>query len=180
MPLTEALRRFARTTGNDVVFKEDMVRGLRAGAVREAGDPYDALRQMLAGSGLASRFTRRDAFIIEREGEARKPDLALDRIEILALNPAERRIAYRWYGDKLLQACLGALRRSGNMGARSYDFTIYVWLSKEGVVTDLAGEQSGTKDRAVMIARETLKGLAIGVTPPANMPQPVGLRITAQ
>lgn len=181
MPLTEALRHFARATGNDVVFREEMVKGIAARAVRDAQDPYDALRQMLAGSGLSARFTRRDAFILEPEGQASKSDLALDRIEILALNPAERRFAYRWYGEKLLEACLDTLRRSGQMGRRSYDFTIYVWLSEDGEVVDLAGgKPADGHDEALATAREVLRGLAVGSIPPADMPQPVGLRIVAR
>lgn len=180
MPLAEALRRFARATGNDVVFKEDMVRGLHARAVRNAGDPYDALRQMLAGTGLASRFTRRDAFILEVEGRREKPDLALDRIEILALSPAERQSAYRWYGEKLLNACLASLRRSAEFGRRSHEFTVYVWLSDDGRVIDLAGVEGAAQDEILGIARQALTGLAVGSIPPANMPQPVGLRIVAR
>lgn len=180
MPLAEALRRFARATGNDVVFKEDMVRGLQARAVRNAGDPYDALRQMLSGTGLASRFTRRDAFILEFEGRGERPDLALDRIEIAALSPAERQSAYRWYGEKLLNACLDSLRRSGDLGRRSYEFTVYVWLSDAGRVIDLAGIEGATEDEIVGIARQALTGLDVGSIPPANMPQPVGLRIVAR
>ena len=63
MPLAEALRQFARVSGFDVVFPEDLVAGRRSAPIKNARSAHDALAQMLAGSGLAPRFTRPDAFI---------------------------------------------------------------------------------------------------------------------
>lgn len=180
MPLGEALRRFAKASRYDVVFQEELVRGRRSAAVVGPGSPHDALVQMLAGSGLTARFTRPDALILERQSAADAPDLALQRIDVVAPVPAERQAQYRWYGEKLLQASLKTLRQSREMGMRSYDFTIYVWLSAEGTVVDLEGHDGAGQNEVLGIAKAMLKGLIVGIVPPVDMPQPVGLRITAQ
>lgn len=174
MPLADALRRFAKVTGYDVVFQETLVEGRRSAPVKNARNAHHALTQLLERSGLVPRFTRSDAFILEAEGGNGPADMVLQKIVVSAADSA----AYRWYGEKLLQLCLNTLRRSNEMGMRSYDFTIYVWLTEDGRVRDLQG--AGEQDEVMAIAGGMLKGLAVGVMPPANMPQPVGLRITAQ
>lgn len=177
MPLADALRLFAKKTGYDVVFQESLVRGRRSAPVQNARNPHHALTQLLAGSALVPRFTRRDAFILEPAGGAATADLTLARIVIAS---AADRAAYRWYGDKLLDRCLSTLRHSGEMGVRSYDFMIYVWLTDDGRVEALRGAGEADQAEMIRIASVMLTGLAVGTTPPANMPQPVGLRITAR
>lgn len=177
MPLADALRLFARTTGYDVVFQEALVHGRRSAAVDRARNAHQALAQLLEGSGLAPRFTRRDAFILERVGAQETADLTLERIVVAS---AADRAAYRWYGDKLLQRCLSTLRKSGEMGLRSYDFMIYVWLTEDGRVKELRSTGAADQSEVIRVASIMLKGLAVGTTPPANMPQPVGLRISAR
>jgi len=179
-PLADALRRFSRESGYDVVFPEELVRGKRAAAVRDPRSAYDVVTQMLAGSGLAPRFVRRDAFILEPLAPPTPPALALDPIEVLTPPVGEQAAAYRWYGDRLLEVSLSVLRRSPALAMRSYDFTLYVWLSGEGRVIDLDGQGTETNTESLGIAKELLRDLMVGVTPPPNMPQPVGLRITAQ
>ncbi|MCG2839435.1 hypothetical protein L6Q21_00400 [Sandaracinobacter sp. RS1-74] len=179
-PLAEALRRFALKSGYDVVFAEELVRDHRAGPVSAARSPYEELVQMLAGTGLAPRFTRRDAFIVEPQQAPQAADLVLQQVDILASPFASGDDAYRWYGEKLLQSILGLLRRSGELGTRSYDFTLYVWLSDEGRVVDLSGYEVTRDEGALTLAKPMLTGLFVGTPPPSNMPQPVVLRIIAQ
>ncbi len=179
-PLAEALRKFAQDSGYDAVFQESLVEGRRSAPVHDARNAHDALNQMLAGSGLVPRFTRPNAFILEVAGATAPAALSLERIEVVAPAVREREAAYRWYGEKLLEASLATLRRSPEMGMRAYDFTIYVYLSERGTIIDLeAGDASGQSD-VLQSAARMLKGLAVGIVPPADMPQPVGLRISAQ
>lgn len=178
--LAEALRWFARASGYDVVFLEGLVEGRRSAPVKNARNAHDALTQMLAGSGLVPRFTRPDAFILEPLAASASADLSLDRIEVVSPILDDKRMAYRWYGEKLLEVSLATLRRSRELGMRSYDFTIYVWLSADGEIENLEGSGGAGQREVVGIAKGMLKGLVVGIIPPANMPQPVGLRITAQ
>lgn len=180
MPLAEALRQFARTSSYDVVFPEELVKGRQSAPVKDARNAHDALAQMLAGSGLVPRFTRPDAFILEAPAAAAPADLSLERIEVVSPPLGQREAAYRWYGEKLLEASLETLRHSREMGMRSYDFTIYVWLSAEGTIIDLEGHGGSGQSEVLGLATGMLKGLVLGIAPPTDMPQPVGLRITAQ
>lgn len=180
MPLDQALRRFGQTAGFDVVFKEDLVRGRQAAAVSRARSAHDALAQILNGTGLAARFTRPNAIILEPVGaEAAPSDLALDPLEVvspLLAGPAD----YKWYGDKLLDACLSTLRRSAELKDRPFKLTVYLWVNDSGTVTDLRAYGEGDQIEIAKVANGILKGLAIDGLPPANMPQPVGLRIDAR
>ncbi len=180
MPLAEALRRFAKESGYDVVFPEGLVEGKMAAPVRDAANAHDALIQMLAGSGLVPRFTRPDAFVLEAAMIPSSADLSLDRIEVLTSALGERKAEYRWYGERLLEASLRILRQSRELGFRTYDFTLYVWLSGDGKIVELGGDGVVENQEVFSIAKNMLLGMGVGIIPPVDMPQPVGLRITAQ
>jgi hypothetical protein len=179
-PLADALRQFGKRNGYDVIVAEELIEGKRAGSVQKAQTAYDALMQMLDGSGLVPRFTRRDAIILESAARQAPPDMSLDEIDVLTSAFRANNDEYRWYGEKLLGASLALLRRSGELGARSYDFTLYIWLSADGQIVGLDGFGDEKNDEALGLARKLLDGMAVGSPPPANMPQPVGLRIVAQ
>lgn len=179
-PLADALRQFGKRNGYDVVVAEELVEGKRAASVQKARTAYDALMQMLNGSGLVPRFTRPDAIILERPEQQAAPDMSLEEIDVLTSAFRAGNDEYRWYGEKLLGASLALLRRSSELGARSYDFTLYVWLSADGRIVGLDGFGAGSNEEALGTARRLLDGMKVGSPPPANMPQPVGLRIVAQ
>jgi len=179
-PLADALRQFGKRNGYDVIVAEELVEGKRAGRVNKARTAYDALMQMLEGTGLVPRFTRPDAIILESAARQAPPDMSLEEIDVLTSAFRANNDEYRWYGEKLLGASLALLRRSSELGTRSYDFTLYVWLSADGRITGLDGFGAGQNDEALSVARKLLDGMAVGSPPPANMPQPVGLRIVAQ
>ncbi|NIJ39307.1 hypothetical protein FHR22_004054 [Sphingopyxis panaciterrae] len=179
-PLADALRQFGKRNGYDVIVAEELIAGKRAGPVHNARTAYDALMQMLEGSGLVPRFTRPDAIILESAARQAPPDMSLEEIDVLTSAFRASNDEYRWYGEKLLRASLSLLRRSSELGTRPYDFTLYVWLSADGRITALDGFGAGSNDEALIIARKLLDGMTVGSPPPANMPQPVGLRIVAQ
>ncbi len=180
LPLAEALRRFSRAYGFDAVFPEALVEGRMAPAIRSSDSPHHTLDRLLAGSGLVVRFTRPDAFILEPFTQTAAADIALDRIEILTPVLDDGGAVYRWYGDKVLDASLRKLRRSRELGMLAYDFTLYLWVSDTGTVTDLRGVSTPEQETILHTAIGMLRGLAIGSVPPPDMPQPVGLRINAQ
>lgn len=180
IPLADALRRFAKDSGYDVVFPEELVRGKRAAPVGDTHDAYETLTRLLAGSGLVPRFTRPDAFVLEPATPHASADLSLEKINVLSQPLGERSVEYRWYGEKLLETSLRTLRRSRELGFTTYDFTLYVWLSDDGQIVDLEGYGDAENQEALSIAKKMLLGLVVGITPPVNMPQPVGLQIIAQ
>ncbi|PZU44055.1 MAG: hypothetical protein DI568_16380 [Sphingomonas sp.] len=66
--LATALREYGRLSGVQIIFSEDLVRGLRAPALRGVYSATDALDRLLAGSGLVARRTSTGAVMIVREG----------------------------------------------------------------------------------------------------------------
>lgn len=179
-PLADALRQFGKRHGYDVIVAEELVEGRQTAPVVKARTAYEALMQMLDGSGLVPRFTRPDAIILEPAVRQAPADLSLEEIDVLASAFQANNDEYRWYGEKLLGASLALLRRSSELGTRSYEFTLYVWLSADGRITGLDGFGADSNGEALAIARRLLDGMTVGLPPPANMPQPVGLRIVAQ
>ena len=67
-PLSKALRDFARTTHQQLVFTEAMTHGKTAPAIDGSLPPAEALHRLLAGSGLAAERTPEGAWIIRSEG----------------------------------------------------------------------------------------------------------------
>lgn len=180
LPLTEALERLSRKAGFHVNYDERLARGRQAGAVSGAETPHEALDQMLAGTGLAPRFTRRDAFTIVPKAGNERPDLRLDDLVITAPVIGEAKgTDYAWYGGLLLQECFRKLRDQGALKGRRYELQIYVWLDPDGGVSRL--ETVGMADQAETrrLIEDALVGLRLRALPPQAMPQPVRLSISA-
>jgi outer membrane receptor protein involved in Fe transport len=70
-PLSEALRAFARSSGEQIVFSEELVDGKQAPALSGAYTSDAALGQLLHGSGLVARRTARGAIMILAENDPR-------------------------------------------------------------------------------------------------------------
>src|SRR5687768_7858251 len=64
--LSSALHDLARQTRTDLLFDELSVRGLSARSIKGRLSVEDALRRLLAGTGLTARRTASGAFVIER------------------------------------------------------------------------------------------------------------------
>ena len=65
-PLKNALRTFAGVTHLQLVYTSELVAGLTSGAVSGSYAPAAALQQLLAGSGLAYRFTSPGVVTLEK------------------------------------------------------------------------------------------------------------------
>jgi outer-membrane receptor for ferric coprogen and ferric-rhodotorulic acid len=65
-PLKNALRAFAGVTHLQLVYPSELVAGLTSGAVSGSYAPAAALQQLLAGSGLAYRFTSPGVVTLEK------------------------------------------------------------------------------------------------------------------
>jgi outer membrane receptor for ferric coprogen and ferric-rhodotorulic acid len=65
-PLKNALRAFAGATHLQLVYPSELVAGLTSGAVSGSYAPAAALQQLLAGSGLAYRFTSPGVVTLEK------------------------------------------------------------------------------------------------------------------
>lgn len=180
MPLSEALARLGAEAGLHVNYDERLAAGLQSSPVRGAATPQAALDQLLAGTGLVPRFTRRDAFTVIPRSITERPDLRLDDLVITApIIGAAKGVDYAWYGGLLLEECFRKLRGQPELKGRKYELQLYVWLDPDGAVTRLetVGLSQEIETRALI--EQTLDGLRVSRLPPQAMPQPVLLRISA-
>lgn len=180
LPLSDALARFGRRAGFHLNYDERLADGRMSAPVRGASSPHEALDQLLSGTGLEPRFTRRDAFtLVPRMSDAR-PDLRLDDLVVTAPVIGQAKgIDYAWYGSLLLQECFRELRLQSGLKGRKYELQLYVWLDPAGGVTRV--EAVGPSDQAEtrQMIEEALTGLRLASLPPQAMPQPIRLRIIA-
>lgn len=65
-----ALRTLARQTGSQIIFDPAIVQGLRAPSVEGVYSPEQAIRRMIAGSGLTYRATGADTYVILAQASA--------------------------------------------------------------------------------------------------------------
>lgn len=71
--LSEALRDYGEATGQQIIFTEDLVGGLRSPALRGTFDADAALQRLLVGSGLRMERTPAGAIMIVRSNPAVAP-----------------------------------------------------------------------------------------------------------
>lgn len=88
---------------------------------------------------------------------------------------------YGWYASKVQNSISSALR--GNTATRSETFTITVkiWADRLGRITraELVGS-TGKPDLDRIIRNQILTGIQLSDPPPADMPMPINLRMTAR
>lgn len=72
-PLSVRLREFARVSGEQIVFTDDLVRGRTAPALQGSFSAEDALGRILAGTGLVARRSESGALMIVRADAPQAP-----------------------------------------------------------------------------------------------------------
>ncbi len=90
--LDEALRSVGRQTGTNVIFEPRVVRGLKASAVAGELGTEDAIRQLLAGTGLSVQRISDDTVVVKRAGEEKSAPDAVGK-PIAGLSSAGLRLA---------------------------------------------------------------------------------------
>ena len=69
-PLSQALRDYGRESGRQIIFTEDLVRGLTSHEMRGSYTANTALAHLLDGTGLVARLRPSGAIMIERSSDA--------------------------------------------------------------------------------------------------------------
>ncbi len=72
-PLSARLREFARVSGEQIVFTDDLVRGKTAPALQGSFSPDEALDRILAGTGLVARRSESGTLMIVRADAPQDP-----------------------------------------------------------------------------------------------------------
>jgi len=165
--LDAALSAYGSTARTQLLFDPDLIEGRRANGLKGTFTAADALRRLLAGTGIVARMIGDDDFTLV-------PDLAA--ADPRDVSPMVRRFdAY----SAAVQGAMGrALCRHEKTVPGSYRVLARVWIGASGV-TDRAEllTSSGDAGRDAMVVA-SFRRLAIGLSPPGDLPQPVTLLVT--
>ncbi len=89
--------------------------------------------------------------------------------------------AYMWYAGLLKSEILGKLQDEKNIRATSYSVLIRVWVRPDGTIERVGlAQSSGDKDRDKAIEQAVSRIGRVSQAPPADMPQPINLRIVSR
>lgn len=89
--------------------------------------------------------------------------------------------AYAWYAGLLKNEILGELNTLDEVRTGSYSIVVRVWVRPDGSIERVRIVQSsGNRDRDRAIETALSKIERISQAPPADMPQPVSLRIVSR
>lgn len=190
-PLRAALQQFSAVSRFDILYKDTVIEGRRASAVRGHYTPQAAMRVLLDGTGLEARFTGERSVLIvlpealPRETEAptseplpdEAPHLMLDMLEVRAspILAGEDRL-FHTYGRYLAAKVDAALRPEFGRKTGRFVLMLHLWVTPSGDVKTaelVSGSDDAVRDRAIIARAEALRFDA----PPAGLPQPVRLKL---
>lgn len=166
-PLDAALAAYTEATGLAVLVTSRLTADRRAAAVRGRLAPQEALRQLLAGTGLQARFTSASAFTLIES--ARATDAAPAPAAVS--NPA----ALSRYAGVLQNTVTRALCHWSGAPFGRYRASVQLWIGRNGVVRQarlVSGTGDARRDEALA---GVLSGLVMDAPPPADLSQPVTL-----
>lgn len=176
-PLDNALTEFARDTRVQVFYDSSVTRGLRASAVRGRFTPPAALRRLLAGSGLAFKFTGATSVVITRPA-APAAMIGTVRVETKRTigDAHDEALAYA----RLLQAELQrAVQMVPDLAQGDYHATVQLRVAADGRVEHCSVLHVDSIEDREALLRDTLCSVRASRPPPARMPQPIRFQFRA-
>lgn len=178
-PLEISLSVFGRITGHSVLVASSLTAGREAAAVHGDFTPREALQRMLAGTGLAARYTGTDAFTLVPVPEAPSAQSRsgghAPRSEGAA---AEAARAQAGFAAELQASVTRVLCIAQPNAFGRYRLGIQLWIDPAGQVGEarvLEGSGLPQRDAAVLAS---LRALALDAPPPPGMAQPVTILLT--
>ncbi|PJM70118.1 STN domain-containing protein [Achromobacter ruhlandii] len=164
-PLDAALAAYTQATGMAVLVTSRLTAGRQGSAVRGRLAPRQALRQLLAGTGLQARYASASAFTLVESAASAPPPRAAGA----APSPA----AVTRYAGVLQNTVTRALCQGTGAQFGRYRASLQLWIGRNGVVRQarvLSGTGDARRDEALA---GVLSGLIMDAPPPADLPQPV-------
>lgn len=179
-PLEISLSVFGRITGHSVLVASSLTAGREAAAVHGDFTPREALQRMLAGTGLAARYTGTDAFTLvpvpaAPSAESRSGGHDAPKNEGAA---AEAVRAQAGFAAELQASVTRVLCIAQPDAFGRYRLGIQLWIDPAGQVGEarvLEGSGLPQRDATVLAS---LRALALDAPPPPGMAQPVTILLT--
>lgn len=180
-PLDAALAEYFRLTGVQLLYDSSLTAGRMSRAVQGSFTPREALRRLLAETGLLVRYSRARAAIIVAgdTGPADTSQVPLGRVVVRerigapGISPVER-LAYYDRLEEELRDCLRADNRT-----RRLEFSVIVALSlsESGQITAVRLQRRSGNSRTDELLQEVLTGRTVS-QPPAGLAQPLAVALS--
>jgi hypothetical protein len=172
-PLLAALRSYSEITGQAVLVDDTLAAGKSSPGVHGHYDKTEALRQLLAGTGLVASYSSDQAFTLKRAEPGKAAGKAeSERPESLGVGGIETVIEH--YAGKIQKPIEAALCQFDETRPGTYRLALQLWIGASGQVeqTKLLGS-AGNPQRDGQV-RRALNELVLD-PPPPGMPQPITL-----
>lgn len=163
-PLAQALDAYGRTTGMAALVDQSLTAGRRSAGVKGVLTPDQALKVLVAGTGLAIRYAGSDAFTLEPASTV----VTLASSDVASVRGPEDGAYFADLQDTLIRTlCRRLETRPGR-----YRLGVQLWIGSGGVIRAAhLLDSSGSPDRDVAIT-DVLSDAVVASPPPA-LPQPV-------
>jgi hypothetical protein len=172
-PLLTALRTYSETTGQAVLVDNTLTVGRQSPGVRGVFDKIEALRRLLAGTGLVASYSSDQAFTLKLAESGESVGMsARERSEVTVgggIDAVTERYAGQIQGPIEVALCQSDRTRPG-----TYRLAVQIWIAPSGrvertrLLTQLNDVQRDNQVRA------SLSELKLD-PPPASLPQPITL-----
>jgi hypothetical protein len=172
-PLLAALRTYSEITGQAVLVDNTLAAGRSSPGVHGNYDKTEALRQLLAGTGLVASYSSDQAFTLKLAEPGKAADKAEpERPESLGVGGIETVIEH--YAGKIQKPIEAALCQFDETRPGTYRLALQLWIGASGRVerTKLLSPMGNPRRDGQV--RHALDELVLD-PPPPGMPQPITL-----
>jgi hypothetical protein len=174
-PLVTALRAYSEATGLAVLIDDSLTQGRQSPGVRGLFDPADALRELLAGTGLRAQYAAHGGFtVIPDTRPGAETNLSFAGSTSEDAHDDTPSFVEENYARELQAQVTAALCASATTRPGTFRLAMQLWITGTGTVDkvnllDTTGNDGS--DRAIASA---VRSVHLS-PPPAAMPQPVTL-----
>lgn len=171
-PLDQALAAFSVSTGLQMLYDSSLAAGRRSSPLSGVMEPREALALMLAGTGLAARFTSAGAVVIYAGSTSA---VTLNPITATAAPVVGRpgpNAEARAYAEAVQRQTIEALRQDADLSDGAYALSVRMWVAQDGAarrVDMLSGSGEAQRDADFLALASTLRF----PPPPPDLPQPM-------
>jgi secretin/TonB-like protein len=171
-PLLAALRTYSEITGQAVLVDNNLAAGSNSPGVHGNYDKTEALRRLLAGTGLVASYSSDQAFTLKPAEGGHTGKMAREQSESAGLGGIEAVIGR--YAGKIQKPIEDALCQSADTRPGAYRVALQLWIAGSGRVERTRQLDAVHDPRRADALHRILNQLTLD-PPPPGMPQPITL-----